>query len=751
LRCIRCITCVLLLVCLLISLAAVTRAEGEQPFEAIPPGTEITGDTETQAAANSILEMFVVPQTGVFRVRDKRSGMDFLSNPHDFQDDPVAKSVSRSVLGSQLVIKCIDRLGNLVSFNSMSDVAAEQTLKVYTTTSGALLHYDFKKQGITVDVSLSLEQNQLNASVDLKTGITETGEFRLVQIDVLPYFGAAPAGSRGFILVPDGQGGVINFDNGRQVSQREGYTADVYGADPMIFNDKYPGNLEPVLYPVFGISHAAGTGYTAIITGGDSLGHISANVSGALSSYNNAYASFDVRPSDMVMLLSRTWASQEFYTASRNLIGEGKLNVRYVLMNNGSGLREMADVFSGYLAEIGVEDRDVNEYPVFTDVYAGVLRQKQFAGLVYTGYQPLTSFAQAEDIARDFHVSAPSVRMRVIGADSDGAYYGRITKSIQVKGVLGGKKGYQKLADYLKNNNGMLYYQAELAEYSKSSQGYSQYFDSAVSVTNKTIRLFEYKMSNLERRLDYPSRTLLLPEKIQKAGERLAKNIGGNFGVSLSSIAQSPYSSYARGNLIARETTKNTMTAALKSVSDKAPVLLERPSMYAFAYGDSFVHMPVSGDNKSIIDYNAPFLYMALRGKRYMAGSPINLASDTQLAVLENIECGLSPCFSFFAGDYKYVNGTPLESLYSGHYGNWKQETTGIYAEMAVTLKGLENTPITGYEYLTETLRCTLYADGTRIYVNRSDNDVTINIETGTHIVEAMNVFRVSKGGNPGE
>ena len=53
--------------------------------------------------------------------------------------------------------------------------------------------------------------------------------FPITKVSVLPYFGAGDGDSEGSILVPEGGGGIIRFNNGK--TKQNGYYADVYGWD----------------------------------------------------------------------------------------------------------------------------------------------------------------------------------------------------------------------------------------------------------------------------------------------------------------------------------------------------------------------------------------------------------------------------------------------------------------------------------------------------------------------------------------
>ena len=62
--------------------------------------------------------------------------------------------------------------------------------------------------------------------------IKETGTNRILKISVLPYFGAASANDSGYMIVPDGSGAIINFNNGKYNAAP--YSKRFYGGDGSI-------------------------------------------------------------------------------------------------------------------------------------------------------------------------------------------------------------------------------------------------------------------------------------------------------------------------------------------------------------------------------------------------------------------------------------------------------------------------------------------------------------------------------------
>lgn len=82
-----------------------------------------------------------------------------------------------------------------------------------------------------VTLQLRIEDDELVATVPFDE-ISYTSSYIPIHIDVLPYFGAADTDSEGYMLVPDGCGAIINFNNGK--TAQSPYNSRVYGWDDAV-------------------------------------------------------------------------------------------------------------------------------------------------------------------------------------------------------------------------------------------------------------------------------------------------------------------------------------------------------------------------------------------------------------------------------------------------------------------------------------------------------------------------------------
>ena len=723
-------TFICLLMCVTVTAGiALFDISGEKNVTEEAKSVSVFGEKESGNYALSIDS-----ESGIISVENYNDNIIFRSNPKNYQNDIYAKGSGMDKLSSQLIINVCDESGVISEHYSSQNIFSEDIEKI---DNGYECRYIFKEIGISVKVRYTVQGNVFKAEIPLDSGIEETGEYRLLQISLLPFFGASSTEDSGYIFVPDGCGGQIDFNNGKQFSQSEGYLEPVYGRDKSVFLETMEEVKETIHVPVFGMIYEnSKKGFFAHISDSAAQASIGANVSGAITGYNNVYALFDVRSYSEVSVLDRTWASKTYILSSKDRISDGSLTVEYYLLGeDNSSFAGIAKLYRNLLELQGLENQEIKGYAAFIDTYMGVSRKKQFLGFVYNGYEPLTALSQAESIAEDFYSGGvDDIYMSIIGADSAGAYYGKITTDINLNRKIGSLDEYSKFQNYLSDKGGGLFYKTILSEFSKSSWGYNAWLDSARAITDKTIKCYEYRYSNLERRLDIGCRYLLRPEKVLNASEELLKNIGKKeiTGVSITDIAIQPYSSYNDGKLYTRADFCGTAVSAMKNLASETELMVNSGADYAITIADILNNMPTETSNSSIIDREVPFLPMVLHGYLPYAGKPLNLAGDTKTAMLKTIACGASPNFAFFCEDYEKIIDTPLEYLYGGAYSKWKDEALEIVQMMQSVLQPVVDLEMTDFKYLTDGVAAYCYGGNRTVVVNYT----TIPYQYGNTMVQ---------------
>ena len=121
-----------------------------------------------------------------------------------------------------------ERVSKIASVNK-NGLSAEKA------ENGIIFRYSFVSEGISIPIQYTLQEDHLQVSV-LIDQIEETAENRLIDISLLPYFGAANTTEQGYFFVPDGSGSLIHFNNGKY--NGSAYQQKVYREDLIVAQER---------------------------------------------------------------------------------------------------------------------------------------------------------------------------------------------------------------------------------------------------------------------------------------------------------------------------------------------------------------------------------------------------------------------------------------------------------------------------------------------------------------------------------
>lgn len=230
---------------------------------------------------------------------------------------------------SQLLVTFLNGNQAMDEVNSYVGSVSEGGLRLSRDGDTLTATYTFAEQGFVIPVRYSLTADALSASIDYGQ-VRETGDCRILDITLLPFFGAARSGDKGFFILPDGSGAYVAFNNGRY-AQGE-YRREIFGGDLTQVSESKPNDYKPVLLPAFAAVYTHATpplrtdengspvqeagrdvqaGFLAIARRGAAGGALSAAVAGMDTGYNTAGFTFLYRTSMETTFLSRTWAEMK--------------------------------------------------------------------------------------------------------------------------------------------------------------------------------------------------------------------------------------------------------------------------------------------------------------------------------------------------------------------------------------------------------------------------------------------------------
>lgn len=583
----------------------------------------------------------------------------------------------------------------------------------------------------TVPLTYRLTEDSLVVSLNPAEVTYNDDGYYLVDIDLLPYFGAQ-SGDDGYLFVPDGSGALIYFNNGKYTSSS--YSAVVYGTD--VSTQVLSGSRSEidqsltVKMPVFGIK-AGDSAMFAVIEDGAGYANIAADVAGRTSSYNNVYAGFSYLQYGSASLSEMVGAN------SYQLYGEadftGIYQVRYFFLNGDEAdYSGMAALYRNYLEEKGILTRntDETEFPFYAEFIGAVNKYKTILGVKYNAVETLTTYAQAEEILTELEllgVGKPSV---IYSGWMNGGLHG--TAAVRVSPVSGLEAGGVSLKQFQQDmqNAGVGVYMTVDMQYvyqDKLLDGYStlqygpDYFD------HSDVKVYSYVLA--DGTVDGKLADLISPYYAGKVTGVLSKAVQkyGITGINLGTASNYLYSDFLESRYTDRQKAIELYRESFSALQEQTGAFLgDNSNLYSIQYTEDIINVPFFSNGYQILDEDVPFYEMVLHGYVRYAGEALNMADDYTTVFLKSIECGAGLYYQWIYEDNSVLKETEFDSLYSVNYETWIETAAQDYKELASALAGLENRLIIKHEIVAENVSRTTYEDGTEVYVNYNRQDAAV-------------------------
>lgn len=585
---------------------------------------------------------------------------------------------------------------------------------------------------VTVPVSFKvaleyrLTEDYVEVSVPV-SAIEENGGASIFRIQLLRSFAAAGDEESGYIVVPNGDGSIINFNNGKTAASN--YSQYIYGIDMLAADYTVMESSHNATMALFGLSKEQGT-ILATVEDGASFAFITAGVAGKVNNYNYAYTTFVIRGSETLEMFGTTGNEAALPIVEPEPY-DHNLTVRYTFLDSEhQGYTGIANYYRDRLIQEGVLTPQTEEESIkfYYDVIAGVEMTEFFLGKQYMGLTAMTTFEEAQQISDSLADAGISNQVMNLQGWFNGGYYHDVPNRIRIPWKLGGKRGLEALNAAVAENGGTLYsevafqkvtfdskrynYQAESAKYYGS--GYVASFGQVNPVTLRQTSSLGYSETMYD---------LISPKFLVRYVSGFADRFA-DFdvdGISLRDLGSALHSDKKRSNQIHREEALDVVEAMLDTVAaTQKNVLVSEANDYAWAVADDIINLPLNDNDYIIIDANIPLYEMIVHGSIDYCGDVFNLAdvSNERMHILTMIEYGAAPHFLFTwkpTTDMKYSG---MNSNYATTFSIWSDKAVEVYNEVNAVLSQVSGATMESHEILANGIRKIVYSNGVTIYVN---------------------------------
>ena len=548
----------------------------------------------------------------------------------------------------------------------------------------------------------------------------------LYTLTPLPYFGAGGTDDEGYLVVPEGGGALINFNN--QKTAQNAYYANLYGWDMALSRESVVHSTEAD-FNAFGIINGDSS-FLCLLEEGAPYVSIKADVSGKSNSYNYAQAVYSITNREQYSF-SQALTTGAVFVYQESLPDE-TLTQRYRFIDSGSYV-DMAKDYQEYLKERWGDRlalQDETQAPVSVEILGAVDKVKQILGVPVSRPLELTTYSEAADLITRLHGEGMTNLSVKLSGWCNGGVRQKYLKKVKTISALGSKKDLQKLVDTAESMGVGLYLDGS-TQYAKNSgilDGFFSYSDAAKFISKERAEIYQYSTVTFAQRESSESYYLLHTDLTLEAADKLAEYAKGlGAGVSFQEVGSELSSDFYLKDMNSRQAVLNKQVSQLQEMSDSGmKIMVNKGFDYVIPYSDIVTNMALQGSEYTILDEFIPFYQIALHGYVDYTGKSLNLSDDYREELLRSAEYGAGLQFTFMDESAFTLQKTLYSEYFGAEFDAWHDRMMEIYDRYNAELGHVFGQEMTGHEILSEELTCTTYADGTKVYVNYGYEDISV-------------------------
>ncbi len=652
-------------------------------------------DTSYKSICKSgLIELLFDETTCTVAIRDTNSGNLWTTLPHSSgKKQIVSSAIEIELSNGDETVYVLNSQENSVAFSNYEYTASDDGVLVKYSLSldketGKANIKDLKDKEIRADLSVlyTLRDGSFYVNVSMNTLTLPKGVY-LEKVRLLKTFGAyEQSGAEDYIFVPDGSGALIM--TGVKDANFEPIDLAVYENNCLV--------------GAFGIKRGNGA-FLCIIEQGDSIASIHADKNSD-TLINGAYATFD---------------TTEILTENGNRIKksygykyQNEITLCYRFLSgksatySGMATACRENLIRNSVLSTKTLSNEQSNIPLVVTVQGGFVNEKG-------KYTVLSSYEQTLSLMTLLKAKGVNnIYLRYNGLYDDAnngssENFGKFSKK------LGNKKEYNELYTYLHNQQFSLFVETDILTYKYDGE-------SAKSVNGKKMK--ESAESTFPQ--VFKKQSFLKMELLEGKIEDIL-NASGDIafdGYALNDIGNTLYSDYS-SEFYSKVSSKKEISAQLPILSTSKLVMINTGNFYSVKSADIISSLPltpyVREENGAYV--GIPFAQMMLHGICEFSGVGMNSSANIKNAMLKAVEYGCLPSAQW----YCTALSKDLDDKY--YYDNNINEVVEGYVKANNILAGLRGARMTAHYKVQNGVYCTEYNNSEKVYVNYTDNAVTIN------------------------
>lgn len=589
------------------------------------------------------------------------------------------------------------------------------------TVYGKLKNEAEQTAAFTLQLNYSLENGQLKVSVPIGDIIYDEKEFKLVDIELLRYFGADGFNDSGFFLIPDGSGAVSEYKAG-QLGSGSPLTVELYGDDASYQYDSSNEFKQNGLIPVYG-QQSGGKGYIAIVESGDAQAAVSSVIDESETSLR--FTRFICRVRLSAKYTHSEQASHNEYIKSTYNGYEGDYTVRYIPLADSS-YSGMASTYREYLTDNGVLQKRASDKSGIHIELLGAVESKKNGIVSDTATYALTTFDDASDIINELKALGElSVSLK---GWANGGIDHTVFSKIKVMSELGGKKGLKNLIADANKAGASVYPQVDIsyAYTNKYFDGFTPSSNAAHQLDNSYARIYPYNLGSSLGNYEKLYHAVKSSSMIKYNTKLLKAYNFGATGISYDSIG-SVINSDSSKKSGSRTDALNDYIKIMEASGKKLSLELSGGNQYIWKYAAAVRQLPAESSKYRNADISVPFVQMLLHGFVPYSSNALNLSGDTEYYFLKAMENGEQLSYTLAYRNLDKLALSQHSEYNSVDYAYLSDIISENAARAEKILGGTYDKVMTEHKYLTEDVVSVTYENGITVIVNYSEADYSYN------------------------
>ena len=573
------------------------------------------------------------------------------------------------------------------------------------------LEFKLTEKGVVV----TIPRESLVDSTNVKEKLDPTdkdysminGRYLITDIKICPYMTNVDQTQEGYIIVPDGSGAIIEFNNGKTGT----VSANYYGNDLAYVQTVAVEQSAQLLLGMFAFvntTEANPGGLLAVIEKGAGQVSLTAGVS---TQFNENYANISAVLRGKESVRTGTVSDSSAYDKFDKTLTPSDIVVNYIILGaDETDYSSVAKKYQEYLIERDGLQLNDNTNTLLTDItFLGTFEKYSLLmGIKYLAEDTLTTFDQAEVIIDELKTNkVDNISVSYKGWTSENLEY-ELGGSLKVAKSLGKAKSMQNFYQYCKSNDVTFYPELSIT----TAKGYDYIFGStkytARGVGNEESMHYVYDLATGRPNKKLNKTYVLSPKYYQTVSQNLLDEFASlniwsseeNGGFYLSDLGNSWSGNYRTERQVYGADAVLYQQQALELLANGNKIKIEKPCDYAFKYVDVAVGVPVSSSMYTVYDQTIPFYQLVINGLFDYTTETINGTSSkgSNYYFAKMLETGSNVNFMLSAEDPSILLETDYTQYFQAYYNNWKD--TIIKFANEVNALGIHSCYLTKHEVI---------------------------------------------------